>query len=273
MKMGSLFDGAGTCCFAAELCGITPVWSSEIEKFPLAVTAKRFPQVKQLGDITKIDGAEIEPVDIISFGSPCQDLSVAGTRKGFDGERSVLFLEAVRIIKEMRYATANEFPRYAVWENVSELSAPTEEKISSRSSRSCAKSATIQPQFLDLREGAALLDGAGLGSSWQTGIPWLGASSTLNFGECPKNVEESTLSQILEADVPPKYYLSARACRGILQRAVRRGTRLQVPLLVGLMCQGRVTTREAMEMGISLQLLQEIITAASATTPPSSSQE
>ena len=118
MKMGSLFDGAGTCCFAAELCGITPVWSSEIEKFPLAVTAKRFPQVKQLGDITKINGAEIEPVDIISFGSPCQDLSVAGTRKGFDGERSVLFLEAVRIIKEMRYATANEFPRYAIWENV-----------------------------------------------------------------------------------------------------------------------------------------------------------
>ena len=118
MKMGSLFDGAGTCCFAAELCGITPVWSSEIEKFPLTVTAKRFPQVKQLGDITKINGAEIEPVDIISFGSPCQDLSVAGTRKGFDGERSVLFLEAVRIIKEMRYATANEFPRYAVWENV-----------------------------------------------------------------------------------------------------------------------------------------------------------
>ena len=118
MKMGSLFDGAGTCCFAAELCGITPVWSSEIEKFPLAVTAKRFPQVKQLGDITKINGAEITPVDIISFGSPCQDLSVAGARKGFDGDRSVLFMEAVRIIKEMRYATANEFPRYAIWENV-----------------------------------------------------------------------------------------------------------------------------------------------------------
>lgn len=118
MTLGSLFDGAGTCCFAAELCGITPVWSSEIEKFPLAVTAKRFPQVKQLGDITKINGAEIEPVDIISFGSPCQDLSVAGKRKGFGGEHSVLFLEAVRIIKEMRYATANEFPRYAVWENV-----------------------------------------------------------------------------------------------------------------------------------------------------------
>ena len=118
MKLGSLFDGAGTCCFAAELCGITPVWSSEIEKFPLQVTAKRFPNCRQLGDIKKINGAEIEPVDIISFGSPCQDLSIAGNRQGLSGERSSLFMEAIRIIKEMRYATTNEFPRYAVWENV-----------------------------------------------------------------------------------------------------------------------------------------------------------
>lgn len=118
MRMGSLFDGAGTCCFAAELCGIQPVWSSEIEKFPLEVTAKRFPKVKQLGDITKINGAEIEPVDIITFGSPCQDLSIAGKREGLDGERSGLFTEAIRIIKEMRNATANEFPRFVVWENV-----------------------------------------------------------------------------------------------------------------------------------------------------------
>ena len=118
MTLGSLFDGAGTCCFAAELCGITPVWSSEIEKFPLAVTAKRFPHCRQLGDITKINGAEIEPVDVITFGSPCQDLSVAGKRAGLGGERSILFMEAIRVIKEMSNATANEFPRYIVWENV-----------------------------------------------------------------------------------------------------------------------------------------------------------
>lgn len=118
MTLGSLFDGAGTCCFAAELCGITPVWSSEIEKFPLAVTAKRFPNCRQLGDITKINGAEIEPVDVITFGSPCQDVSVAGKRAGLDGERSGLFMEAIRVIKEMRHATANKFPRYIVWENV-----------------------------------------------------------------------------------------------------------------------------------------------------------
>ena len=118
MTLGSLFDGAGTCCLAAELCGITPVWSSEIERFPLEVTKRRFPTVKQLGDVTKIKGSKIEPVDIISFGSPCQDLSVAGKRAGLKGERSGLFMEAIRIIKEMRDATANEFPRFAIWENV-----------------------------------------------------------------------------------------------------------------------------------------------------------
>ena len=123
MTMGSLFDGAGTMPFAATLCGIKPVWSSEIEKFPCEVTKKRFPDVKQLGDVTKINGAEIEPVDIITFGSPCQDLSVAGTRVGLSGQRSGLFMEAVRIIKEMRNATRNGAdepvrPRYAVWENV-----------------------------------------------------------------------------------------------------------------------------------------------------------
>lgn len=123
LKLGSLFDGAGTMPYAAELSGIEPVWSSEIESFPLKVTAKRFPNVTQLGDITKIDGRKIEPVDVITFGSPCQDLSIAGKRAGLDGERSGLFMEAVRIIKEMRDETstgADESvrPRFAVWENV-----------------------------------------------------------------------------------------------------------------------------------------------------------
>lgn len=123
ITLGSLFDGAGTIPFAAQLCGITPVWSSEIEKFPCEVTAKRFPNMKQLGDITKINGREIDPVDIIAGGSPCQDLSVAGQRAGLGGERSGLFMEQIRVIKEMRDETskrANEpvRPRYAVWENV-----------------------------------------------------------------------------------------------------------------------------------------------------------
>lgn len=119
MTLGSLFDGSGTCPLAAAMCGITPVWASEIEPYPICVTRKNFPRMKHLGDITQINGAEIEPVDIISFGSPCQDLSVAGTQKGLiAGKRSSLFFEAIRIIMEMREATHGKYPRYAVWENV-----------------------------------------------------------------------------------------------------------------------------------------------------------
>jgi DNA (cytosine-5)-methyltransferase 1 len=94
------------------------VWSSEIEKFPLAVTAKHFPNTKQLGDITKIDGSKIDPVNIVTMGSPCQDLSIAGKREGLDGERSGLFRTAIDIIRAMRRATGGKFPQIVVWENV-----------------------------------------------------------------------------------------------------------------------------------------------------------
>ena len=119
MKLGSLFDGSGGFPLAGVMNGMTPVWASEIEPYPLRVTAARFPHMKQLGDVTKIDGASIEPVDVITFGSPCQDLSVAGKQTGIhDGKRSSLFFEAVRIIREMRGATNGKYPRFAVWENV-----------------------------------------------------------------------------------------------------------------------------------------------------------
>ena len=119
MKLGSLFSGSGGFELAGSLFGIEPVWASEIEKYPISVTKQRFPDMKHLGDVTGIKGDEVEPVDIITFGSPCQVLSVAGKQAGIhDGERSNLFFEAIRIIKEMRNATANEFPRFAVWENV-----------------------------------------------------------------------------------------------------------------------------------------------------------
>lgn len=119
MTLGSLFDGSGTCPLAAAMCGITPVWASEIEPYPIRVTRKSFPEMKHLGDITQINGAEIEPVDIVTFGSPCQDLSEAGAQKGLvDGKRSRLFFDALRIICEMREATNGKYPRYAVWENV-----------------------------------------------------------------------------------------------------------------------------------------------------------
>ena len=118
LTLGSLFDGSGTFPVAGMLSGILPVWKSEIEPFPIAVTEKRLPFVKHLGDINCINGAEIEPVDIITFGSPCTDLSVAGKRQGLNAARSGLFFQAVRIIKEMRCATNGKYPRFAVWENV-----------------------------------------------------------------------------------------------------------------------------------------------------------
>ena len=118
LTLGSLFAGSGGFPLGGVLAGITPIWSSEIEPFPIRVTTARFPNMKHYGDISTIDGSELEPVDIISFGSPCQNLSVAGKREGLDGDRSSLFYEAIRIVKEMREATNGKYPRYIVWENV-----------------------------------------------------------------------------------------------------------------------------------------------------------
>lgn len=126
MKLMSLFDGSGGFPLAASLCGIEPVYAAEVEPYPIAVTKNRFPKMKHLGDVSKVKGGEIEPVDIITFGSPCQDMSIAGKGAGLkhadmgDNEttRSGLFLEAIRIIKEMREATNGVYPRYAIWENV-----------------------------------------------------------------------------------------------------------------------------------------------------------
>lgn len=118
LTLGSLFDGSGGFPLAGLLSGITPVWASEVEPFPIRVTTKRLPFMKHYGDISAMNGAEIEPVDIITFGSPCQDMSVAGKRAGLDGSRSNLFYEAIRIVKEMRCATNGKYPRYIIWENV-----------------------------------------------------------------------------------------------------------------------------------------------------------
>ena len=118
LTLGSLFDGSGGFPLGGLLAGIEPVWASEIEPFPIRVTTKRLPFMKHYGDISQMDGGKIEPVDIITFGSPCQDMSVAGKRAGLDGSRSNLFHEAIRIVKEMRQKTNGKYPRYIVWENV-----------------------------------------------------------------------------------------------------------------------------------------------------------
>lgn len=126
ITLGSLFDGSGGFPLAGCMCGIEPLWASEIEPYPIAVTKARFPRMKHFGDVQKISGAEIDPVDVITFGSPCQDMSIAGKRAGLRHEengddhttRSGLFIEAIRIIREMREATNGKYPAFAVWENV-----------------------------------------------------------------------------------------------------------------------------------------------------------
>lgn len=118
LTLGSLFDGSGGFPLAGIQAGIRPVWASEIEPFPILVTTRRLPQLTHVGDVTGVNGADVDAVDVITFGSPCQDLSVAGKQAGLAGERSGLFFHAVRIIDQMRKATHGVFPRYAIWENV-----------------------------------------------------------------------------------------------------------------------------------------------------------
>lgn len=118
ITLGSLFDGIGVFPLAASRCGIIPIWASEIEKAPISITKRHFPDMVHLGDITKLNGGEIPPVHVITFGSPCQNLSTIGSREGLAGEKSGLFYQAIRIIKEMRCATDSKFPVIVVWENV-----------------------------------------------------------------------------------------------------------------------------------------------------------
>lgn len=118
LTMGSLFDGIGGFPLAALRKGIEPIWASEIEPFPIKVTKLRFPEMHHIGDITLLNGARIQPVNVVTGGSPCQDLSIAGKRAGLAGERSGLFMEQIRIIKEMHAKYGKDYPRFMVWENV-----------------------------------------------------------------------------------------------------------------------------------------------------------
>ncbi len=118
LTLGSLFSGSGGFELGGILAGIRPLWNSEIEPFPIRVTTKRLPEVRHYGDIRTLSGDKLSPVDVITFGSPCTDMSIAGRRAGLDGKQSSLFYEAIRIVKEMRKKTDGKYPRYIVWENV-----------------------------------------------------------------------------------------------------------------------------------------------------------
>ncbi|WP_434793885.1 hypothetical protein TPDSL_03360 [Terrisporobacter petrolearius] len=170
LTLGSLFDGSGGFPLGGLLSGITPLWASEVEPFPIRVTTKRLPQMKHMGDISTINGGEIEPVDIITFGSPCQDMSVAGKRNGLDGSRSSLFYEAIRIVKEMRCATNGQYPRFIVWENVpGAFSSNKGEDFKAVLESICSvKEDTISVPMPKKWTGAGHLVGDGFDIAWRT---------------------------------------------------------------------------------------------------------
>lgn len=231
LTLGSLFDGSGGFPLGGLLTGcITPLWSSEVEPFAIRVTTKRLPEVKHYGDVSAINGADLPPVDIITFGSPCQDMSIAGKRDGLDGSRSSLFYEAIRIVKEMRCKTNGAKPRFIVWENVpgafssnkgQDFKAVLEAVIG-------VKKPSAEVPVPDKKAGPMQI------TIWETD----GASHieflTRSGGAYPKGENASTLSQILQTTVPQKYYLSPKACLGILRRASVRGKELPPVLKAAL---------------------------------------
>ena len=178
-----------------------------------------------LGDITKIRSDQIEPVNCITFGSPCQDLSIAGRRAGLAGERSGLFMEAIRIIKEMRAKTNGMYPTFAIWENVPGAFSSNSGEDFRAVLEELARVEQPDASIPRLAGGGGSV-GNEQGQSSETDGVWLGDRLMLNIGESPSAAKESLLSWILQVDAPEKYYLSARACRGILTRASRRGKKL-----------------------------------------------
>lgn len=231
VKLGSLFDGSGTMPLCAAMCGGHPVWASEVEPYPIAVTRTHLPNMKHLGSVTEIKGSKIEPVDIITFGSPCQDLSIAGKRAGLKGERSGLFREAIRIIREMLAATNGRYPRFVIWENVP----------GALSSNGGEDFEVVLNELLGLRE----FTGGGAAKFIRQHGKW---RNFANYGAVAYRIvnaqfwgvpqrragEEYMLSAILVENPPEWSFLSEKALNGILTRAYRRGGKLQDLLLTAI---------------------------------------
>lgn len=224
VKLGSMFDGSGTMPLCAAMCGARPVWASEVEPYPIAVTKTHLPGMKHLGSVTDICGENIEPVDIITFGSPCQDLSIAGKRAGLGGNRSGLFREAIRIILEMLEATDRKYPRFVIWENVP----------GALSSNGGKDFETVLNELLRLTGTDQYVRQRGKWGALQGTELWPTDLSMRNTGECPNADAEYTLAAILVDDPPTRYFLSVRTMDGILSRASRRGKQLPELLVTAI---------------------------------------
>ena len=198
--------------------------------------------MKHLGNITQITGDTIAPVNVIIGGSPCQDLSSAGKRAGLAGERSGLFTEQIRIVKEMRKNMEQITLDSWCGKTSQEPCPATRGRTSGSSSKKQRELQKQMPLFLDLRKG----NGRIVDASWEMGGALLGEYSMHSFGESPSVAVESHLWQILEENPHPKYYLSAKACQGILRRAEKRKEELPEMLKNALIRQ--YMTHEEMEV-------------------------
>lgn len=196
MRYVSIFSGVEAATLAWEPLGWEPLAFCEIDDFPSAVLAEHWPNVPNLGDITKVDWKkEIHgAVDLAVGGSPCQSFSIAGKREGLKGASGLMF-EYIRCVQEL-------MPKWFIWENV---------------------------------KGALSCEGGVLSCSscekWMpSGTVWRGEFWTRSSSAWPKGANVSFLSDTLETHAPAKYSLSQKACAGILRRAEKRGKPLP-PLL------------------------------------------
>ena len=233
IRLGSLFDGIGVFPLAAVRCGIVPAWASEIEKAPISITKRHFPGMAHLGDVTKLDGGDIPPVHIITFGSPCQNLSQIGNRAGLAGEKSSLFFHAIRIIREMREATNGLFPAIAVWENVMGAFF-SNDRMDFRAVLSAFTAADISMPASGRWAGAGMVRGRTPDLCWRLMDAQHWASPGWHDGSA------SFLWQTLEDGVPTKYYLSPAQCSHFLRLAEIAGCPPPAEIEALLLKQGGV---------------------------------
>ena len=233
IRLGSLFDGIGVFPLAAVRCGIVPAWASEIEKAPISITKRHFPDMAHLGDVTKLDGRELPPVHIITFGSPCQNLSQIGNRKGLAGEKSSLFFQAIRIIREMREATNGLFPAIAVWENVMGAFS-SNDRMDFRAVLSAFTNTDVPMPASGRWAGAGMVRGRTPDLCWRLMDAQHWASPGWHDGSV------SFLWQTLEDGVPTKYFLSPAQCSHFLHLAEIAGCPPPAEIEALLLKQGGV---------------------------------
>ena len=233
IRLGSLFDGIGVFPLAAVRCGIVPAWASEIEKAPISITKRHFPGMAHLGDVTKLNGGDIPPVHIITFGSPCQNLSQIGNRAGLAGEKSSLFFHAIRIIREMREATNGIFPAIAVWENVMGAFF-SNDRMDFRAVLSAFTAADISMPASGRWAGAGMVRGHTPDLAWRLMDAQHWAAPDWHDGSA------SLLWQTLEDNVPTKYFLSPAQCSQFLRLAEIAGCPPPAEIEALLLKQGGV---------------------------------